>query len=79
VNGEVGVRRNRVIVSEVDSRGQFRLDSPDVMDRIVCIGCGCDDRHPCPGGCSWVAVNDEVRVGLCSTCAHKPIDELLKI
>jgi hypothetical protein len=46
------------------------------MDRIVCIGCGCDDHHPCPGGCSWVAVNDEIRVGLCSTCAVKPLDEL---
>lgn len=67
----------RLIVPEVDSGGSFRLDSPDVMGGIMCIGCGCDHSHPCPGGCSWTAVDEDAGVGICSKCAGKPIAELL--
>ena len=34
----------------------------------VCIGCGCDDDHACPGGCSWLRVDYDARVGVCSRC-----------
>lgn len=43
----------------------------------VCIGCGCGDYSPCEGGCSWVAVDVEAGVGICSSCATKSIDQLL--
>ena len=48
------------------------------------MGCGCDDEHACavqtPEGltvaCSWVAVDAEAGIGICSACAEKPIAEL---
>jgi hypothetical protein len=34
-----------------------------------CIGCGCDDLHACrPGGCCWLRVDRELKVGVCSNC-----------
>lgn len=35
----------------------------------TCIGCGCDDAHACPGGCSWVAKSPAGLCGVCSGCA----------
>lgn len=39
---------------------------------MSCIGCGCTDGHPCPGGCYWS------RPGICSRCAVAPETELLR-
>ena len=41
------------------------------MSRLaVCIGCGCDDRHACHGGCSWLRVDYNEGKGVCSECAE---------
>lgn len=37
----------------------------------VCVGCGCDDLHACAGGCSWLRVDREAGVGVCSNCGDK--------
>ena len=34
----------------------------------TCIGCGCTDEEACDGGCSWIAVSEGERAGLCSAC-----------
>lgn len=34
----------------------------------VCIGCGCDDLHACPGGCWWLRVDYDEGRGVCSEC-----------
>jgi hypothetical protein len=49
---------------------------------IVCIGCGCTDQRGCGAdakgeSCSWVAVEADCGVGLCTRCAAKPLAELL--
>jgi hypothetical protein len=36
----------------------------------VCIGCGCDDLHACPRGCSWLRVDRDLGQGVCSECGH---------
>ncbi len=36
-----------------------------------CIGCGCDDHHSCDtdyGKCTWIIVDRELNVGVCSGC-----------
>lgn len=42
-------------------------------DVSVCIGCGCDDLHACYDkttgfGCSWVRLDREDGMGVCSEC-----------
>lgn len=57
-----------------------RPELRQILDQITesfCIGCGCSDYAPCTGGCSWIAVDREAGVGICSNCAHKSIDELI--
>lgn len=34
----------------------------------VCIGCGCTDSRACPNGCSWLAVDRDQGIGICSNC-----------
>ncbi|MEE8057507.1 MAG: hypothetical protein V3T17_06695 [Pseudomonadales bacterium] len=39
----------------------------------TCVGCGCDDYHACwdendEQPCSWLAVDRESRLGVCSAC-----------
>ena len=34
----------------------------------TCIGCGCDDHHACPLGCSWLKVDRAAGIGVCSEC-----------
>lgn len=41
----------------------------ETEDVAKCRKCGCTDLHACPGGCSWVEVDRERGVGLCSNCA----------
>ena len=33
-----------------------------------CVGCGCDDKHACAGGCAWVHKSASGRRGLCDRC-----------
>lgn len=47
----------------LDSAGLCRECRGDDDDEQGCVGCGCTDDNPCPGGCTWVAPN------LCSSCA----------
>ena len=41
---------------------------------FTCRGCGCDDNHACPGGCSWTLLDrpepGEELTGICSACAQ---------
>lgn len=37
----------------------------------TCRGCGCTDRHACPGGCSWVLLDLGMATGVCSSCAEE--------
>ncbi len=36
----------------------------------TCVVCGCTDSRACPGGCSWVKVDRERRLGICSNCTE---------
>jgi hypothetical protein len=39
------------------------------MSRIAaCIGCSCDDRHACEGGCWWLRLDRTEGIGVCSQC-----------
>jgi len=38
------------------------------MSPAACIGCGCDDDHACEGGCSWLRIDRDEYVGVCSSC-----------
>lgn len=39
------------------------------FDEPTCKACGCIEKKACPGGCSWVELNESTNVGLCSACA----------
>ena len=43
----------------------------DTEGVAVCVVCGCDDLHACPGGCAWAAVDREKRKGTCTNCVGK--------
>jgi hypothetical protein len=34
----------------------------------TCIECGCTESQACPGGCSWIELDKDTNVGLCSKC-----------
>lgn len=38
------------------------------MIPAICIGCGCDDDHACDNGCSWLRIDREDCIGVCSQC-----------
>ena len=38
------------------------------MIPAICIGCGCTDDDACPEGCSWLRLDREDCVGVCSSC-----------
>ncbi len=40
----------------------------------VCLECGCDDFHACHDGCSWLRVDYDAGLGVCSECAHRVDD-----
>lgn len=33
-----------------------------------CLGCGCSDDEPCDGGCTWLRVDYDRGLGVCSNC-----------
>lgn len=37
----------------------------------TCVACTCTDRRACPGGCSWLELDREHGIGLCSQCADR--------
>lgn len=41
-----------------------------IIGERICRGCGCTDRHACPGGCSWVLLDIGELSGICSRCAR---------
>ncbi len=41
-----------------------------IPGEIVCLHCGCTDRHACANNCHWVEVNRDAGVGVCSNCAE---------
>jgi hypothetical protein len=48
--------------------GRRRVDGMDAPALALCIGCRCDDDHACPGGCSWLVVDRNLGLGVCSQC-----------
>lgn len=34
----------------------------------LCIACGCTDERACPRGCSWIRVDTDAGIGVCSSC-----------
>lgn len=34
----------------------------------ACIGCECTDEEACEGGCSWLRLDQENGLGICSQC-----------
>nr|EDZ38344.1 MAG: Hypothetical protein CGL2_08982005 [Leptospirillum sp. Group II '5-way CG'] len=43
-------------------------------DDAYCIGCGCNDLNSCTGGCSWVRLDRNAHLGVCSECEHMVSD-----
>jgi hypothetical protein len=39
-----------------------------------CIGCGCNDDYGCDVGCSWIRLDRETGLGVCSECEHRASD-----
>lgn len=42
----------------------------------VCVGCGCTDTQACPGGCTWLIVDEDAGEGACSRCPEV-LDEFI--
>ncbi|MEW8437703.1 MAG: hypothetical protein AB2689_06055 [Candidatus Thiodiazotropha taylori] len=45
------------------------------MNIYNCIGCGCDNKHPCIDEitnhpCTWIRIDRKERIGVCSACAE---------
>jgi len=53
--------------------------SVQIEEPVSCIACGCTEYEPCPGGCSWAAVDEENNVGLCTQCCLTPVDQLVNL
>jgi hypothetical protein len=54
---------------------QPAMDATDAVHALhtntvaECVVCSCTDLEACEGGCSWLVVDREKRVGVCSSCA----------
>ncbi|HVI10186.1 MAG TPA: hypothetical protein VND65_17990 [Candidatus Binatia bacterium] len=67
----------RIEIPQTDSQGRFVMTPAPPM---ICAGCGCDEQHACVVdgvACHWVATDGE-QYGLCSVCAVKPLEELIR-
>lgn len=40
----------------------------DYVENAKCANCGCTDNRACLGGCSWLAVDRMLGIGICSSC-----------
>ena len=47
------------------------LDSEGARPVATCIGCGCNDNQACAEGCTWLAVDRDERIGVCSNCPEQ--------
>jgi hypothetical protein len=56
------------------ARGLAAQHAVDVLNPSTCLACGCTDRRACPGGCSWLELDREIRIGLCSSCGDRRAD-----
>lgn len=43
----------------------------ELFATAMCIECGCDDLHACADGCSWLRIDQEAGLGVCSECGHR--------
>jgi hypothetical protein len=46
-------------------------DKRQMVNDSKCIACGCTDSYGCDGGCSWLTVDRELQIGICSNCNSK--------
>jgi len=52
------------------------------VNETRCVGCGCTETAPCfgqlteTGTCFWTWMSPDEKIGLCSACAAKSIEEL---
>lgn len=57
---------------EVEAKLAARGESSNRPPIAVCIGCGCDDLHPCvveaPQACHWLRLDRGAGLGVCSAC-----------
>jgi hypothetical protein len=65
---------------------------PGEVPVTMCVGCGCTNDRACMDGglpCHWIAVENEEMpssllsvpgtiAGICSVCAAKPLEELIR-
>lgn len=40
----------------------------DVANPATCSNCRCTDERACAGGCYWLALDRQIREGICSNC-----------
>jgi ParB family chromosome partitioning protein len=52
-----------------DAAAKPGADDIAPTDEAECVQCGCMDSMACEGGCSWLVVNRDERIGVCSSCA----------
>lgn len=64
-------RCSKVSLAEFIARGLAAQRAVDVLNPATCAGCGCTDVQACLGGCSWLFVDRELKVGLCSNCGDQ--------
>lgn len=48
------------------------MGGPEIEDETdcACIHCGCTDSNACDGGCSWLVVDRDRGLGVCTSCAE---------
>jgi hypothetical protein len=58
------------ITSDAEAGDDEVVEADDVEAYgAECCVCGCTDSMACPEGCSWLAVDHEKSIGVCSSCA----------
>jgi hypothetical protein len=62
--------RGRVPDIDDTDDDQFDADEQDESGEAECVQCGCRDSIACEDGCSWIVVDRDRGVGVCSSCAE---------